>query len=126
MTEIQVMKFRDVLEARRYELERIRNNRAAIAIERTADAIDEVQCASERDVAISNLDRESKLLLDVRLALRRIKDGTFGVCLHCEEEISNKRLTALPWTPSCIVCQERADRNEGGRGEFGRRFEYAA
>ncbi|MEO8594265.1 MAG: TraR/DksA C4-type zinc finger protein [Candidatus Solibacter sp.] len=120
------MRFRDVLEAKQYELERILNNRAAIAIEQAADAIDEFQHASERDVAISNLDRDSRLLLDVRLALRRTKDGTFGVCLHCEEEISSKRLTALPWAPNCIVCQERADRDEGDRGEFGRRFEYAA
>ena len=128
MTEIQVVRFRNVLEAKEYELERMLNNRAAITIEKAADAIDEVQYAGERDLAISKLDRESKLLFNVRSALRRTKDGTFGICLHCEEEISTKRLTAVPWAPYCIACQEYADRNRAQRdGEvFDRKFEYAA
>jgi DnaK suppressor protein len=52
------------------------------------------------------------LLRNVRGALRRIQDGTFGVCLHCEEDISPKRLAAVPWTAYCIQCQELADRNQ--------------
>lgn len=128
MPEIPVVRFRNVLEAKEYELERMLNNRAAIIIEEAADKIDEVQYASERDLAIYNLDRDSKLLFDVRSALRRTKDGTFGICLQCEEEIGIKRLTAVPWAPHCIACQERADRNGAqGDGEvFERKFEYAA
>ena len=45
--------------------------------------------------AIRNLDRESNLLRNVRAALRRIDEGTFGVCVHCEEEISPKRIAAV-------------------------------
>jgi len=45
--------------------------------------------------------------------LRRIDEGSFGVCLHCEEDISPKRLAAVPWTPFCIRCQEIADRSRG-------------
>jgi DnaK suppressor protein len=52
------------------------------------------------------------LLRNVRQALRRIEDGSFGICLHCEEEISPKRIAAVPWTPYCIQCQEQADRNQ--------------
>jgi DnaK suppressor protein len=87
-------------------------NRDAIAIEKSADALDEVQHASERELAIRNLDRESNLLRNVRLALRRINDGSFGTCLHCEEEISPKRIAAVPWAANCIQCQELADRNK--------------
>jgi DnaK suppressor protein len=71
-----------------------------------------VQHAAERELAIRNLDRESNLLRNVRAALRRIDEGTFGVCLHCEEDISPKRLAAVPWTAFCIQCQEIADRNQ--------------
>ena len=42
---------------------------------------------------------------------RRIDEGNFGVCLHCEEDISPKRLAAVPWAPYCIQCQEQADRS---------------
>jgi DnaK suppressor protein len=38
-------------------------------------------------------------------------DGSYGTCLHCEEEISPKRLDAVPWAAYCIRCQEIADRS---------------
>src|SRR6201985_2080448 len=101
MTKIEVSKFKKILENKRDELEKIVRNRDAITIEKSADALDEVQHASERELAIRNLDRESNLLRNVRLALRRIDDGTFGVCLHCEEEIRPKRLDAVPRAPYC-------------------------
>jgi DnaK suppressor protein len=71
-----------------------------------------VQLAGERELAIRNLDRESSLLRNVRLALARIADGSYGTCMHCDEEIKPKRLDAVPWTPYCIRCQEAADRHE--------------
>jgi DnaK suppressor protein len=111
MTKTEINKFKKILENKRDELEQIVRNRDAITIEKSADALDEVQHAAERELAIRNLDRESHLLRNVRSALRRIEDGTFGTCLHCEEEISPKRIAAVPWAAFCIQCQEQADRN---------------
>jgi len=77
--------------------------------------MDEVQYASERELAIRNADRESTLLRQVRAALRRIHDGTFGVCVECEYEISPKRLLAVPWASRCIECQDTGrSRSAGG------------
>jgi DnaK suppressor protein len=119
MTKTEVSKFKKILEAKQEELEQIVRKRDAITIEKSADALDEVQHASERELAIRNLDRESNLLRNVRSALRRIEDGSFGVCLHCEEEISPKRVAAVPWTALCIQCQEQADRHrEEGNDEM--------
>ncbi|MDQ2842825.1 MAG: TraR/DksA family transcriptional regulator [Acidobacteriota bacterium] len=111
-------KFKKILESKRDELEQIVRNRDAITIEKSADALDEVQHASERELAIRNLDRESNLLRNVRSALRRIEDGSFGTCLHCDEEISPKRLAAVPWAPYCIQCQEQADRLQADGDEM--------
>jgi len=110
MTKNEMNKFRQILETRQAELARVLRNREAIAIEKSADAIDEVQHAAERELAIRNLDRESGLLRQVKGALARIEEGSYGVCLHCEEEINPKRLAAVPWTQYCIHCQEMADR----------------
>jgi len=118
MTKPELNKFKKILEARQDELERVVRNRDAITIEKSADALDEVQHAAERELAIRNLDRESNLLRNVRSALRRIEDGSFGICLHCEEEISPKRLAAVPWAPFCIQCQEQADRNQDESNEM--------
>ena len=112
MTKKELTKFRQILEAKRAELADILRRRDEIAIEKSPDAIDEVTRAAERELAIRNLDRESNLLRNVRAALRRIDDGAFGVCAHCEEDISPKRLAAVPWAPLCIRCQEAADRRE--------------
>lgn len=112
MTKSELEKYRTALEARRTEIAANLRNREDIAIEKAPDAIDEVQLAGERELAIRNLDRESTLLRNVRAALARIADGSFGTCMHCEEEISPKRLNAVPWAPFCIRCQEAADRHD--------------
>ncbi|HWR52447.1 MAG TPA: TraR/DksA family transcriptional regulator [Bryobacteraceae bacterium] len=112
MTNTELMKFKQILEAKQTELAEVMRRRDEIAIEKSPDAIDEVTRAAERELAIRNLDRESNLLRNVRAALRRINDGSFGVCAHCEEDVSPKRLAAVPWAPLCIRCQEAADRNE--------------
>ena len=112
MTKTELNKFKQILEAKQAELADILKRRDEIAIEKSPDAIDEVTRAAERELAIRNLDRESNLLRNVRAALRRINDASFGVCAHCEEDISPKRLAAVPWAPFCIRCQEAADRHE--------------
>jgi DnaK suppressor protein len=112
MTKTELNKYKTLLEAKQAELAGGLRNREGIAIEKTADALDEVQLAGERELAIRNLDRESNLLRNVRAALSRIADGSYGTCLHCEEDISPKRLNAVPWTAYCIKCQEAADRHE--------------
>ncbi len=110
MTKTELEKFKNILLEKQTELERFVRNRDGIAIEKAADAIDEVQHATERELAIRNLDRETILLRNVRSALRRIAEGSFGVCMHCDEDISLKRVNAVPWAPFCIQCQEEADR----------------
>ena len=113
MTKTALKKFKKILEAKQDELLLVLRNREAITIEKSADALDEVQHATERELAIRNLHRESDLLRLVKLALRRIEDGSYGICMHCEEDINPKRLQAVPWAPYCIRCQEAADRNQG-------------
>jgi DnaK suppressor protein len=112
MTKGELEKYRATLEAKKAEIADALKNREDIAIEKTADAIDEVQLAGERELAIRNLDRGSGLLRKVRAALVRVEDGSYGTCMHCDEEISPKRLKAVPWAPFCIKCQELADRHE--------------
>ena len=112
MTQTEINKYKAMLEAKQAELSGGLRNRDDIAIEKTPDAIDEVQLAGERELAIRNLDRESNLLRNVKGALVRIADGSYGVCMHCEEDIKIKRLDAVPWTKYCIKCQEAADRHE--------------
>jgi DnaK suppressor protein len=118
MNKTDLEKYKAMLEAKQAELAAGLRNREDIAIEKTPDALDEVQLAGERELAIRNLDRESALLRNIKGALARVADGSYGVCLHCEEDIKLKRLDAVPWAKYCITCQEAADRHEfEGEGE---------
>jgi DnaK suppressor protein len=103
--------FQKTLERSESELVHVLNKRDGIAVEKSADQMDEIQYASERDLAIRNVDRESRLLRQVRAALRRIHEGTFGICIECESAIGPKRLLAVPSAPRCIECQGAADRD---------------
>jgi DnaK suppressor protein len=111
MTKNELDRFRAILTAKVAEFERFTRHREGIAIERSADQLDEIQAASERALAVSNLDREFSQLRNARAALRRIQEGSFGTCLQCDEEINPKRLAAMPWATFCIRCQEAIDNN---------------
>lgn len=97
------------LERSAAELAQLLRRRDGIAIEKSADQMDEIQFATERDLAMRNVDRETRLLRQVKAALQRIDDGSFGICIDCEEAISPKRLSAVPSATRCIRCQEAAD-----------------
>jgi DnaK suppressor protein len=111
MTKTEVDRFRAVLTARVAELERLTRNREGITIERSADQLEEIQAASERALAVCNLDREFNHLRNARAALSRIQDRSFGTCQQCDEDIHPKRLAAVPWATFCIRCQEAVDHN---------------
>src|ERR1700730_17465698 len=104
MTENDLNRFKGILTAKIAELERFTRHRAGITVERSADQLDEIQAASQRALAVCNLDRESKHLRDARAALRRIEEGSFGTCQECDEDIHPKRLAAVPWATFCIRC----------------------
>jgi len=109
MKTIELEHFRKILTIKQAGLSDGRTNREAIAIETAADELDRIQQAQERDFAMGAIDRDSLRLREIRAALQRIDDGTFGMCLNCEEEIAAKRLAAVPWTALCIICQEVAE-----------------
>ena len=85
----------------------------SIHIHQAADPLDVTQEAAARDLAVQMLDRESELIRRVRSAIDRVQDGSYGVCLCCEEEIAASRLRAIPWAELCIHCQEQAEDSTG-------------
>jgi DnaK suppressor protein len=116
MTHDELTRFHTALNEKQAELAQALRRRDGITIERAPDSLDQVQLAAERDLATRGLERETALLHNVRSALDRIADGSYGTCMECEEEIRPKRLQAMPWATLCIACQEHADRKDGSRG----------
>lgn len=101
-----------MLRTKQAELLRSLSNRDEIVIEKASDSLDEVQLMGERELAVRSLARDSHALRQIDRALARLANGTYGVCLHCEEEITPKRMAAVPWAAFCVTCQEKIDRRE--------------
>jgi DnaK suppressor protein len=106
---------RQQLNDKRTALARALGHRDEISIVRAADVIDAMQLSQERSLAIESLDLETQLLRQVDAALARMDEGTYGICLHCEDPIPEKRLRALPWAILCVGCQERHERQNPRR-----------
>jgi DnaK suppressor protein len=113
MTQSELNRFQAVLTARAAELERVTRRRGDITVERNADQLDDIQAASQRTLAVYNLDREFNQLRDARAARRRIREGSFGMCQECEDDIHPKRLAAVPRALFCMRRQEAVERNPG-------------
>ncbi|MFY9748959.1 MAG: TraR/DksA C4-type zinc finger protein [Acidobacteriaceae bacterium] len=60
-------------------------------------------------------DMDTNLLQQVRDALGRIENGTFGKCIVDGRPISEKRLEAIPWTPYCRKHEQESERSRGVR-----------
>ena len=70
-----------------------------------SDLLDRVAMETDRDLALRMRDRESKLIRKIKGALKRIDDGSFGICDICGDEITLNRLRVRPITTYCIDCK---------------------
>jgi len=62
------------------------------------------------DLSLRRLDAHRQLLLDIDECLRKIQEGTYGICEECGEEISSKRLNVIPTATLCIDCKENKEK----------------
>ncbi|MCL4243585.1 MAG: TraR/DksA C4-type zinc finger protein [Candidatus Dadabacteria bacterium] len=74
------------------------------------DFYDHASTDRDRELALMLADREREKLTLVDDALKRIENGTYGICESCEEEIDKERLAAMPFTKLCLSCQEDLER----------------
>ena len=109
MTPLERKAWAAALESRAAELSRSLAGRNHILVERAADSVDEQVLAGEREASAQTLAHESRLLREIKAARARIADGSFGVCLRCEEPIAPKRLQAIPWAAYCVSCQAKSE-----------------
>src|SRR5215831_10063634 len=109
MTNTEINKFRNILNARVIDLTFSTRRRDVIAIEQSAEDLERRLGAAERELAIRKLENESVNLREARAALRRMEEGKYGICLECDAPISPRRLAAVPAAALCIRCQKTFD-----------------
>jgi DnaK suppressor protein len=76
--------------------------------------IHSIDSSGEREITVRRLDTIMAHIHEIRHALLRIEERSYGFCEQCESPIQPKRLDAVPWARLCITCQSQT---EAGTGE---------
>ena len=70
------------------------------------DAAETSEADIQDDIEFALIQMKAETLNKIEEALRRLDEGTFGYCFECGEEISERRLRALPFAVRCKDCEE--------------------
>jgi DnaK suppressor protein len=80
------------------------------------DPLDKASLEADRNFTVRIKQREKKFIREIKHALRRLDEGTFGLCELCGENIPEERLKVYPMTTLCIQCQREQETKERVRG----------
>lgn len=114
MTHEELELFRNLLNQRMQEL----RSEAGKTVENMdedenfPDPSDRASMESNRNSVLRIRDRERKLIFKIQEALRRLDEGSYGICEECGEEIGIERLKARPMTTLCIECKSSQEIEE--------------
>ena len=92
------------------EIAKTRSAEEETTEESTQDIADKAVSSYTREFLYSLTDGERGTLLQIDEALARIDEGSYGFCTNCGQPMAEKRLTAVPWAPYCVDCQELAEK----------------
>ncbi len=81
-----------------------------------ADPSDRASAESDRSFTLRIRDRERRLIHKIYEAQDNIKNGTYGICEECGEDIGVARLKARPVTTLCVDCKARQEEGEDIKG----------
>jgi DnaK suppressor protein len=83
-------------------------------------AVDFLEVQQEQSILVN----EQALLTEVLQALKRIDNGTYGICVTCGNPIPEKRLEAIPWAARDIKCEQALEQKNLGREELYKEQSY--
>ncbi len=101
----------------REELENSGNqHRIDLLNQEPGDSGDESLANALADFNLTILDRHIDGMRDIDAALQRVKNGEYGVCIECGDNVGFSRLQAYPTAKRCIVCQEQREKQYAQEG----------
>ncbi len=117
MDKKKLEQYKKRLEQRQQELRRVlsrnvQDGRAADVEDTAQDIADKAANSYTKEFLFTQSTNDRQLLARVEEALGRIRDGSFGECVNCGDEVNPKRLEAVPWARYCINCQEKVEQGQ--------------
>jgi len=115
MTSKEIEEFRTILLDRKNQiLKNIQESKSEIDELQNSGASDEADFASisnDSAIEVALSQKQKKELDEIEFALKKIDEGTYGICEMCEEEIGIERLKVKPQARYCIVCREIVEKS---------------
>ena len=110
----EILRMRDVLVVRRDALRRALAGDLSLLSDLqqqqgSGDVIDAALDSAQGEINSQLAEVESRELGSIEKALEQMRDGTYGLCEHCNKKIPLTRLKALPYATTCIECQRLAE-----------------
>jgi DnaK suppressor protein len=116
LSKAQQEKFRSTLMEKRARLleeaKRTLDTEMVIEADERMDEVDQASSEYMQAFSFRLRGRERFLMGKIDVALRKLDEGTYGLCEECEEPISLKRLQARPEAQLCIQCKEAQEKEE--------------
>lgn len=121
LTDAQRRELKAALEAESQQLrDEIREELLAADAHRYEEMADRVRDPGDAavtdvlaDLEYAEIDRHIRALQANESALRRLSEGSYGLCVDCGEAIAVERLRAYPSAARCLDCQSARERQEG-------------
>ena len=117
MEQGEVEQLSQKLEFQRHEtrqfLRRLEQEARSLDAEATQDSADRCVISVSKESLFERSSQRRTVLGLIEAALKRISDGSFGICVGCGDKIQDQRLQALPWTQFCLRCQRELEERIG-------------
>jgi DnaK suppressor protein len=117
MKQADVERLRQKLDFQRVEtrqfLRRMEQEAQSLNADTTQDSADRCVISLSKEALFERSSQRRTVLHLIEAALKRIADGSFGICVGCSDEIQDQRLQALPWTQFCLRCQGELEEKIG-------------
>lgn len=107
-----ISKKENILKEVKNEIAKYVNGDNKQLVDTANDEGDWAQIDISEDLSLQRLSAHRKMMHNIDEAVRKIDDGTYGICEDCGEEISEKRLLVLPSATLCVDCQENREQVE--------------
>ena len=110
-----IEKIKQELLERKKELEEklTRMSREKVTDDQVQDPGDQALTSTLESLKLSFQDTEIEEINRIVKALEKIEDDTYGICIDCQEQISEKRLKSYPNAARCLMCQELFEEKDG-------------
>jgi DnaK suppressor protein len=97
---------REIMSAVQEKIRDVRTEGTGTQVQGVLDAAESSGVDIQEDIEFALIQMKAETLNKIEEALTRLEDGTYGYCFECGQEISERRLRALPFAVRCKDCEE--------------------